>query len=341
MNWPWTKSETRATYTDQQLDSDWALATSGGGNKADQVGMIAYGIRMIEYAFALVEVSPDIPALTPEVRAGIARRLILRGNALFAIDVGRGGLALLPVNTWDIGGRASPDTWRYALDIAGPSRDETRRVAADGVIHCRIGAHAATPWLGVSPLAAAGLSSKMITNLETRLGEETDTRSAYLVPYPDGVAGDTITKLRERLKTAKGGNGLIEAGAGGNGNAMRPMVKPWEPVRLGADVPQYNIELRRDVAAECLAALGINPALVNGDGAALRESFRQFGAVAIGGMSAIVEQELSAKLERDVTLTFRKLQAVDVAAKARATGIYAQLDGVDIDRALELAGVEE
>ena len=341
MRLPWTKPETRATYTDQQLDSDWALVTSGGSNKADQVGMVCYGIRMFENAFAIADVSPSIPALTPEVLASIARRLILRGNALFAIDVGLDGLTLLPVNTWDIGGRANPSTWRYVLDIAGPSRDETRRVRSDGVIHCRTGAKAAAPWLGISPLADAGLSSRMISHLETRLGDEVSTRSAYLVPYPDGVAGETVTNLRERLKTATGGNGLIEAGAGGNGNAMRPMVKPWEPVRLGADVPQYNVELRRDVAAECLAALGINPALVNGDGAALRESFRQFGTAAVEGMAALVQAELSAKLERQIEITFGRLGAIDVAARARAAGTLAGIEGIDVERALRLARVQE
>ena len=344
MRLPWTKSDTerqyRATYTDDILAADWAGVTGGGNFKADQVGRVAYGIRLFEAAFAVADVSPQIPALTPELLASIARRLILRGNALYAIDVDRGGLSLLPVHTWDIGGLANPSTWQYAVDLAGPSRDESRRVSGDGLIHCRIGATTASPWLGVSPLAAAGLSSRMITYLETRLGDEASTRAGYLVPYPDGVADQTVTNLRKRLAEMIGGNGLVEAGAGGSANAMRQMTKPWEPVRLGMDVPEYNVELRRDVAADCLAALGINPQLATGDGSAIREAFRQF-ALVVDGMAALVSAELSAKLEQPISMTFRRVGAIDFAAKARATAAYAGIEGVDVDRALSLAGVVE
>lgn len=344
MKLPWTKSDTerqyRATYTDQVLDADWASATSGGSHKADQMGRVAYGIRLFEAAFALAEVRPAIPALTPEVMAGIAQRLLIRGNALFAIDVDLDGLRLLPVHTWDIGGLASPATWRYALDLAGPSRDETRRVTGDGVIHCRIGASTASPWLGISPLAAAGLTSRMLTNLETRLGDETTTRAGYLVPHPDGVAQSTITNLRARLAKMVGGNGLIEAGAGGD-QPMRGGARPWQPVRLGADVPQYNVELRRDVAEDALASLGINPRLLIGDGSAIRESFRQFSAT-VHGMAALVSAELAAKLDRPgLEITFAKLGAIDVAARARAAGTYAGIEGIESERALTLAGVQE
>ena len=307
MRLPWTKSDTerqyRATYTDEVMAADWAGVTGGGNWKADEAGRVAYGIRLFESAFAVADVSPAIPALTPELLASIARRLILRGNALYAIDVDRNGLQLLPVHTWDIGGLASP-------------------------------------WLGVSPLAAAGLSSRMITYLETRLGDEVSTRAGYIVPHPDGVAAQTVTNLRKRLATMIGGNGLIEAGAGGSANAMRPMTKPWEPVRLGADIPEYNVELRRDVVSDCLAALGINPQLADGDGSAIRESFRQL-ALVVDGMAAQVSAELSAKLEQPISMTFRRVGAIDFAAKARATAAYAGIEGVDVDRALSLAGVQE
>ena len=339
--WPFkpdTERQYRANYTDQVLDSDWASVTGGGSHKADQMGRVQFGVQLFVSAFAAAEVRPALPALSPEIMAGIAQRLLIRGNALFAIDVDMGGLRLLPVHTWDIGGDANPSTWRYALDLAGPSRDETRRVSGDGLVHCRIGANTASPWLGISPLSAAGLTSRMLTNLETRLGDETSTRAGYVVAHPPGIAQETITKLRSRMAKMTGGNGLIEANAGGD-QMQRGMGRAFDPIRLGADVPQYNVELRDDVAHDALAALGINPMLVHGDGSAIRESYRQAGAL-LHGMAALVSAELSAKLDTDLEIRFPRLAATDVAAKARAVGTYVS-NGMPIQQALDLVGVED
>ena len=77
--------------------------------------------------------------------------------------------------------------------------------------------------------------------------------------------------------------------------------------------------------------------LITGDGAAIRESFRQLMRIALAPLAAIVAAELTAKLDRQVTIGFDAIHAADVAAAARATGSYVQ-SGVDLERALELAG---
>ena len=79
---------------------------------------------------------------------------------------------------------------------------------------------------------------------------------------------------------------------------------------------------------------------LTGEGSAIREAFRQFN-VAVEGMAALVEAELSEKLERPISLTFGKLGAIDIAARARATGTFAGIEGIDPERALRLAGVTE
>ena len=147
--------------------------------------------------FAVAIVSPALPALSPDYMAGIARRLLTSGNALDAIRVGRDGLALLPASTWDVTGPPDPARWRYILDLPGPSRDETIQASADGVIHCRVG-QSCYPWMGCSPLLNAGLTSRMLTRLETRLGDK--ARAGYLLQYDVGVSDATVQKTEADVK---------------------------------------------------------------------------------------------------------------------------------------------
>ena len=103
-------------------------------------------------------------------------------------------------------------------------------------------------------------------------------------------------------------------------------------------MPATNIELRRDVGRDALAALGVNPQLVNGDGSGIREAYRQLLRIAIAPLGKIVAAELTAKLDREITISFDPIFAADVAAAARAFKSYVE-SGLPTTEAKELAGI--
>ena len=328
--------QTRQNYTETILDGDYGVVTADDSRiDPSAIGLVVFGIAMYTGAFAVADVTPSLPALSPDYMARVARRLLTSGEALDAITVSMGGLALLSASTWDIYGPPDPGRWRYILDLPGPSRDETVRTTADGVVHCRIG-QGRYPWQGRSPLKNAGLTSRMLTRLETRLGDESRARAGYLLEYDQGVSQATIDQVAADVKIAAGGTALAEKGGGGD--MQRGHVPGWSKLRIGADIPAGNVELRRDVGHDALASLGINPQLVTGDGSAIRESYRQLLRIAIAPMGKLVAAELSAKLEREVTISFDPIFAADVAAAARAFKSYVE-SGLPTAEAKELAGI--
>ena len=342
MRFPWTKTETPPegrqlrSYTDEILDAEYGQVTGDDTNlDATATGMVAFGIAMYTGAFATADVTPDLPALSPDYMARVARRLLTGGNAVDAIRVNRDGLALLPASTWDVTGPPDPARWRYIVDLPGPSRDETIRTSADGVIHVRIG-QGKYPWDGRSPLRNAGLTARMLKRLELRLGDETGSRAGYLLQYDTGLAAGAVQAIEADVKAARGGTVVTAKGGGVDG--VRSGNHGWGLQRVGATVPAGNIELRRDVGMDALAALGINPRLVIGDGSAVREAYRQLLRIAIAPLGKIVAAELTAKLDREVAINFDPIFAADAAAAARAFKAYVE-SGLPTNEAKELAGI--
>ena len=309
MNWRFWKSEQRATdFSGAVLDAALGAARGQGtSGKAAQVAAVVFGVGLLSRGFATAKVTPMIPTLNPETLGHIARSLLLTGNYIGSIYVDqRTGLTLLPTTYWDIFGGVMPETWRYSVDMAAPGgRTITRTVGADGIVHCRINTSLVQPWRGVSPLVEAGLSSTLLGNLETRLGEEANGRSGYLLPIPEGLSEPAETQLRADLSTLKGGIKLVETTSGGHGQGRNNApLQDWKPQRLGADFPTGNVELRKQAGADVLAALGVPSALMSGEGSASREAWRHTIVTALGPMARLVATELSNKLEQPIEIAF-------------------------------------
>ena len=79
--------------------------------------------------------------------------------------------------------------------------------------------------------------------------------------------------------------------AGGNAD--------WTPRRFGANIPASNIEARREVATDVVAALGVPPSMLSANtGTAAQESYRQFSLTTLQPFGDILAYELADKLER-------------------------------------------
>ena len=238
MNWKFWQSQTeqRAGFTETAIERLIGESTGGLAELAAAETACAEAcVSLYARAFAVAVIDPDIPVLDAPTRAAIARRLLLKGNAVYALDVDAGGrLSITPASSYDITGGSNPDSWRYRLELSGPSRNETRRLAGASVLHFRINTDAQTPWQGSSPLESAGISSRMLARLETRMSQEANARAGYMLEVPSGASDDSLNSLKTDLANMKGNVGLIESAGGGYDGES----ESWgEPMRFGANIP--------------------------------------------------------------------------------------------------------
>ena len=342
MRWRFWQNQTeqRAGFTESAIDRMVGTASGGLAEMAAAETACAEAcVSLYARAFAVAEIQPDIAVLDAPTRAAIARRLLLSGNAVYALAVdARGRLSIAPASSYDITGGSNPDTWRYRLELSGPSRNETRQLAGASVLHFRINADAQTPWRGCSPLEAAGISSRMLARLETRMSQEAGARVGYMMEVPSGASDDSLDSLRNDLASMKGNVGLIESAQGGYDGESAS----WgEPMRFGASIPVGNVEALKHVASTIFGVFGVPPGLfLRSDGTAMREAYRQLLAAGIAPIAEIVAAEISEKLETDIEFKFGRLAAQDVAGRARAFGILVE-KGIDNDTALGLAGLDQ
>ena len=96
--------ETRAGVTDRITELLLRQAT-GGDSDAIQTAAAEFAIGLVGRCFAAATLDPMIPAVSPGLLMDVGRRLMTRGNAVYAIQVDRRGLTLLPVSSFGRNGR--------------------------------------------------------------------------------------------------------------------------------------------------------------------------------------------------------------------------------------------
>ena len=317
--WPF-KSEDRASngYTD--LFVNQLLAQAGGNVYADVSNTAAAELvaGLWGRAFASASLSPTFPGIGPDTLEAIARAMILGGEYLGAIDTSDGAVRLLQAYSWDVVGGANPRTWRYSLELPGPSGNEARNLPAEGVVSCRWATAPSTPWRGVGPFQASSLTGALLANLEKTLAAEAGAPSGYVLPTPKD--GADTGALQASMRTLKGKTGIVETTAAGwgQGNSLAPR-QDWAVKRFGSDPPSELRELRED-AAEAVVSTCLPPGLAfgNTDGTAAREATRRWFHTGIAPVARTVEYELREKLEMpELTLTFRRSKPSDLTLWAR------------------------
>ena len=112
-----------------------------------------------------------------------------------------------------------------------------------------------------------------------------------------------------------------------------------KPERLGPEPTAAEVELFRLSREDVFGVCGCPPALLmDAQGTALREAYRQFLFSSVAPLGRMVSAELSAKLDTTVRLDWTELRASDIAGKARAFGTMVT-GGMDLDRAAALSGL--
>ena len=324
MNWKFwdTKLETRASATDIAIDTLVARAT---GNASDimAVAAVETAAGLWGRAFASAKVEPDgnrqTAAVTPSILEMIGRQLIRRGEVVFQIVVRDGAVRLIPAASFSVTG--GPEGWQYQIHVSGPSQSFTRELDAASVLHFRYATDPREPWRGRSPISTASVSADLLSFLEKRLAEEASGVVGSVVPTPTETGGTINAALETKIAALKGQLALVPSTAQdwqGRGSGIMSS-QDWQPKRLGMNPPESEIMLRSDVGMSILSACGIPVELVSkGEGTASREAWRRFLHGSVDPVAKLVAEELTLKLEQDVTLDLSSLHASDIQGRARA-----------------------
>ena len=344
MQWPWSKSETRATsgYEGAILGAFEAQATATPRAQSTAALEAASSLIARCLASATVEGPPRLAAaVTPAVLAQAGRSLIRLGEVVYEITVSDAGrVRLLVAGHFDTYGGADPLTWTYRTSVYGPSGTTTRHLPAAAVVHLRYLTDPVQPWRGVAPLRAASLAGKLSAATVEALADGESGPRGNLLPLPVDGADPTVDQLKIDLRTLGGKLAFVESvrsmSPGAPGSSPQD---DWKSRRIGANPPAAEIELLSRATVEVLSACGVPPGLFGRDAdAGQRESFRRFMHSTLEPIARLIAEELSAKFDAPMALNLDRLFAADLAGRARSFSQMVKA-GMDTDRAAALAGL--
>lgn len=272
-------------------------------------------ISLWEGCFALADVS-GTDMLDRRSMALLARSAALRGDAVFLIRD-----RLVPCSDWDISTRfGEPRAYRVSVSEAGGGTTQT--VLAGEVLHLRIGADPAAPWLGSAPLRRSSLSAGLLQAVESALAEvfEFAPLGSQIVPYPEGSETD-MTTLGRSFRGQRGRVLLRESvnvqAAGGPAPAT-----DWKPQDVTPDLERsMSIETLAAARDGVAGAFGVLPALFasSAQGPLVREAQRHLASWTLQPIAVLLAEEASAKLGTKIDIdVLRPVQAFDAGGRARA-----------------------
>ena len=344
--WPFSKREQRdSSYTDAVVALIAERASGATLARPAATGALEASASIVARCFAACDVAaPDAfkAALGPATMSLIGRSLIRNGEVLFAIEVHEGRVELIPAASWDISGDVDPASWLYRLSLSGPSRFTTiEPVPAEAMIHVRYQVDTERPWRGVSPLSSAAITGRLSAETMQALADEVSGLRGMLLPVPFDGADPSVIALKADIRSLKGKLALVEsqsAGWAADGTQTRPKAD-WEVRRLGAAPGAPLIEQADLASREVYAACGIPLSVVTeAEGTGQREGYRRLMHSTIAPLGRIVSEELSAKFETDISLSFESLFSADLAGRARAFQSLVN-GGLDPAKAASLAGL--
>ena len=336
--------EVRASgdYTDQLLSNYFAAAT--GRLQAASLAGVQASAGIVGRALASATVDGDDGAIDPQLLEGIGTDLVRAGRFLGLLTVGADGrVRILRAGAVAsvIYGDADPESWRYSLQMGGPSASRTVWAEAAEVVNVRINSDSYRPWEGIAPLARAAASGELASRLAGSLGDEADILVSRIIPLSQGAGETTTNQLAAALSgTLPGRIALPEtqfAGAGA-GRSSAPQ-RDWFATRTGWDAPTSGVALHAHLLSEVAECCGVPGGLVNPNsaGPAAREAFRRLTVGTLEPYARLIESELSRVLERPVSIKLRRIGGVDAAGRARALHVLTTA-GFSPEAAQELLG---
>ena len=334
-------------YTDNLINVLEAQAVGQGIGDPSAIAALEAAVALYSRAFAAATVTPAEAgtALTPAVRALIARNLIRRGEDFHRLYVRDGRVVLQPCGfAYAHGDGPEEERWLYNVTLYGPTNSRHEWVPSASMLHCRYSVDSARPWFGQGPLHWAHRTGTLAGVLETRLSEEAGGPVGHILAVPadggDGSDDDPLAVLKSDLASARGRTILAETvmAAWGEGKAAAPAAD-WKPQRFGATVPDSSVSLRSDASMAVLSACAVPVSLVtDADGTSQREAWRRFVMGSVEPLLAIVGEEIERKLDMSVTFDLSALWAHDLSGRASSFKALVT-GGMALDRAAALSGL--
>lgn len=349
--WPFTKKpekrESGGDFSDSVLRLIEAQA-AGSAADASSTAAVEAAAGALSRAFASAEVQGPAwiqNTITPEFLGQVGRDLIRAGDSMHVVKItSKGKVILLPCSSWHFEGEADPDSWTIRATVYGPSTSTTRNLPFEAVVFVKWGSSPGQPYVGTGPLSWAHTTARLQSETERSLADEAAGPLAQILAVPqDGGDDDDnnpLKMIKADIAKARGKALLVETTAAGwaEGKSAAPQ-SDWKQQRLGPMMPESMATIRTDSFNAVLAACGTPPSLFDdSDGTAQRESFRRYLTLTVQPIAKILERELSAKLEADVSLNFDGLYAHDL--QGRATSFQKLVaGGVPVNEALITSGL--
>lgn len=299
-----------------------ALLAEQGRTAATATAALETAAGWWSRALTTANVSPASVArgLTPPVLARIGRELCIRGEVVFVLDATiEAGLVFRPCSAVDVTGGPDEASWRYRVDMPGPSRTTSASRPSTDVLHVRYATARATPWRGQSPLAASPATANLAKTIEAQLGDEFKIPTFHAIFAGGAGEGDEndAAALKAHYRDARGGIviGAVPRDSAGFGGVQQSPASE----RIGPKPTAQIHDLRESVADSVFESCGISPGLAKADSAgAAREAYRQFAVATMEPIAALLETELRRKVDRSARIDLKRLMAADVSGRARA-----------------------
>ena len=340
MRWPWQREKrSNANYSEVVQNALLALAEGKAGASPYSTAAVESCAGLWARSFAQAIVIPR-GLLSAATLYDVGRDLALAGEFVALLEVGKSGPVFTRPATYDVRGGPNPDSWIYNLWLPGPTSTTRVQVPRDRVVHVRINQDSSTPWRGLSPIAAARSTGRLLSELESALGDEGTVPVGRLVTSPEGPTQSG--KLQASLNKLRGKLALVETTSGGYGDRGAAPSTDWKAQRLGPDFTAAEVDLRKLVEASVCGVFGVHPGLIsaNLDGTAMRESYRRYLRSTLESLGAIASVEFGRVIDAAVEFDFERLRASDTAGQARAFRyLVGKSAEVDRERALQLSGL--
>jgi len=318
--WPFKRDKTEKRASGSGFTAEIMAAResyiSGRRGVAELTATAQSCISLWEGGLALADVE-GTDLLTRRVLALAARSLALRGEALFLIRE----TGLVPCSDWDLRTKdGRPTAYRVSVSEAGGGSTQTALAAE--VVHVRLGADVAAPWIGTAPLRRASLTAGLLQAVETALAEayEYMPLGSLIVPFPEAPETD-LEALGRGFRGRRGRVLLRESVSVSAAGGPQPR-DDWRPSDVTPDLSKaMTSETLRAARAGICTAFGVLPALFDtaAQGPLVREAQRHLGVWTLEPIAALLAEEASEKLGAPVALdVLRPLQAYDAGGRARA-----------------------
>ncbi len=340
--WPFRKAEpeTRADYTEAAVKA--IVEGAGGSIPADyrETAAAQAAASLVARAFAVAEIGGGTTTrtgLTGALLHDLGAALILEGEAVYRIDVSPGAVVTLTrASDWDITGGPDPESWRYRVKIAGPTRDAETILPAAAIFHPRVNASPSEPHKGRSPIGLAAQSARMAAGIEKQFGNEANQPSGQLIPHPENAP---VEDIRGDLRKMAGRTMLVPSMSAGWGEGRTGAPADWSPKRLGFNPSEGALRARESVFEHLLATAGVDPSLfATGSQTAKREALRAFLHSTLQPLADVIAVEARDKLMAEISFSFERLFASDIQGRARAFKSLVD-GGMSVEHAAKATGL--